>query len=170
MRGFDLYAALQHCEDLFFSYGGHAFAAGMQMPIENVAAFTERFESVVSSSIGIDQENPTVEIAAKIQFTEITSGFWAKLKQFEPFGPANMSPVFWAENVTDTGHSRILDNNHVRLSLRQGGAKPIFTGIGFGLGKAFEKVKDRPFDIAFSLREEDWQGHRNVALYVKDMR
>jgi len=170
VRGFDLYAALQLCEDLFFSYGGHAFAAGMQMPIENVAAFTERFESVVSNSIVLEQESPTIEIASIIKFRQITATFWAKLKQFEPFGPANMSPIFWAENVVDTGHSKVLDNNHVRLSLRQDADKPIFTGIGFGLGKAFEEVRNGPFDIAFSLKEETWKGHRKLALYVKDIR
>lgn len=170
VRGFDLYAALQHCEDLFFSYGGHAHAAGMQMPIENVDAFTERFESVVSSTIELELESPTVDIAAKIQFSQITSEFWAVLKQFEPFGPQNLSPVFWAENVMDTGHSRILDNNHVRLSLCQSNGKPVFTGIGFGLGRAFEAVQKGPFDIAFSIREESWQGTRKLSLFVKDLR
>jgi single-stranded-DNA-specific exonuclease len=170
VRGFDLYAALQHCEDLFFSYGGHAHAAGMQMPVENVPAFTERFETVVGNNIILEQENPTIEIAAKIDFKQITTTFWSKLKQFEPFGPSNMSPVFWAENVVDTGHSKVLDNNHVRLSLRQETDKPIFTGIGFGLGKAFEAVKNGHFDIAFSLKEENWKGHRKLALYVKDLR
>lgn len=75
--------------------------------------------------------------------------------------------MFWAEKVSDTGHSRILDNNHVRLSLQQGGHEPIFTGIGFGLGEDFEKVRGQVFDIAFSLREEEWQGARKLALHVK---
>jgi len=170
VRGFDLYAALQHCEDLFFSYGGHAHAAGMQMPLENVHAFTERFENVVRDSIVPESESPSIDIAAKIELNQITREFWAVLRQFEPFGPHNMSPVFWAENVRDTGHSRLLDNNHVRLSICQGNGKPIFTGIGFSLGKAFEAVKNAPFDIAFSLREEAWQGTRKLAMYVKDIR
>lgn len=75
VRGFDLYAALQHCEDLFYSYGGHAHAAGMQMPLENVAAFEQRFEQVVGDSIAQEQENPILEVAAKIQFKEITRTF-----------------------------------------------------------------------------------------------
>jgi single-stranded-DNA-specific exonuclease len=170
VRGFDLYAALQCCEDLFFSYGGHAFAAGMQMPLENVDAFTDRFEAVVRDSILPESEAPSVDIATKLEFTAITRSFWDQLRQFEPFGPQNLSPVFWAEKVVDTGHSRILDNNHVRLSVCQAGGKPVFTGIGFGLGKAFEAVKGRPFDVVFSLREEEWRGTRKVALYVKDLR
>ncbi len=170
VRGFDLYAALQQCEDLFFSYGGHAFAAGMQMPLENIDAFTERFESIVSQTIVLESESPSLDIAAKIQFSQITTTFWSVLRQFEPFGPQNLSPVFWAENLVDTGHSRILDNNHVRLSIRHTSGRPVFTGIGFGLGKAFEGVKKGPFDVAFSLREEEWKGVRKLALFVKDIR
>jgi single-stranded-DNA-specific exonuclease len=170
VRGFDLYAALQRCEDLFYSYGGHAFAAGMQMPVENVAAFTERFEAVVRDAILPESEAPSVDIATKIVFSTITRDFWAQLRRFEPYGPQNLSPVFWAEKVVDTGHSRILDNNHVRLSVCQESGKPVFTGIGFGLGQAFEAVKGRPFDLAFSLREEVWRGNRKVVLYVRDLR
>ena len=170
VQGFDLYAALQHCEDLFFSYGGHAFAAGMQMPIEHIDAFTERFEQVVSQQMVLESESPSIEIAAKIHLTQITSDFWAMLRQFEPFGPSNLSPVFWVEQVVDTGHSRILDNNHVRLSIRHSSGKPVFTGIGFGLGKAFETVKGAPFDIAFSLREEEWRGERKLAMFVKALK
>lgn len=170
VSGFDLYAALQHCEDLFFSYGGHAFAAGMQMPLENIDAFAERFENVVRETIVAEAESPFVDIAFKIRFSQITSTFWSMLRQFEPFGPQNLSPVFWAENVMDTGHSRILDNNHLRLSICQQNGKPVFTGIGFGLGKAFEALRKGPFDVAFSLREEEWKGIRKLSLYVKDLR
>jgi single-stranded-DNA-specific exonuclease len=169
VRGFDLYAALQKCEDLFHSFGGHAHAAGMQMPMENVPAFEARFEAVVAATISAQQETPVLEIASKIQFKEITSTFWSQLKRFEPFGPSNLSPVFWAEKVMDTGHSRVLENNHVRLSLKQVDGKPVFTGIGFGLADKFEQVKNAPFDIAFSLQEEVWQGNRKLALHVKDI-
>lgn len=167
VRGFDLYAALQHCEDLFFSYGGHAHAAGMQMPVENVPAFVDRFEQIVNETIIKELETPVVDIAATIRFDQITPQFWSALKQFEPFGPSNLSPVFWAENVVDTGDSRLLDNNHVRISLRQANGKATFTGIGFGLGKQFEQLRGAAFDVAFSLREEVWRGERKLALNVK---
>jgi len=130
--GFDLYEALQHCEDLFFSYGGHAHAAGMQMPVENVAAFAERFEHIASQNIAPDAENPVLDIAAKISLDDVIPKFWRTLRQFEPFGPHNRNPVFCAENVVDTGRSKFLDNNHVRLALRQYDGQKVVTGIGFG--------------------------------------
>ena len=135
-----------------------------------IEAFTELFERVVSDMMTTELEAPTLEIASKIEFTQITPEFWSGLKKFEPFGPSNMTPLFLAESVRDTGHSRILDNNHARLSLYQYSSKPIFTGIGFGLGEAFNNVKHRPFDMVFSLREEEWRGNRKLAIHVRDLR
>jgi single-stranded-DNA-specific exonuclease len=168
--GFDLYAALQDCEDLFFSYGGHAHAAGMQMPVENVAAFTERFENIVSQNIMPENETPVIDICAKIRLDDITPKFWQMLRQFEPFGPYNLNPIFWAEGVVDTGHSRQLDNNHIRLALRQADSKVVLKGIGFGLGDVFEKVKGRPFDVAFNIRAEQWRGETVLSVQAKDFR
>lgn len=168
--GFDLYLALQGCEDLFFSYGGHAHAAGMQMPVENVEAFTERFESIACRNISPENENPSIDICAKIRLDDITHRFWNVLRQFEPFGPHNRNPVFWAENVVDTGQSRQLDNNHIRLSLRHTDSGTAFKGIGFGLGNVFASVKDKPFDVAFNLKAQQWRGETVLSLMAKDFR
>jgi single-stranded-DNA-specific exonuclease len=170
VAGFDLYGALQQCDDLFTTYGGHAHAAGMQMPLENVEAFIDRFEMVVGQTIAPEMEHPQIDICAKIMFDEITPGFWKILNRFEPFGPQNLNPVFWAESVTDTGRSKLLANNHVKLSLRQAGSKVEMTGIGFGLGKKFEAVQGKSFGLIFNLREDEWQGHRTLKIYAKDMR
>lgn len=170
VAGFDLYSALQACEDLFYTFGGHAHAAGMQLPVENVAAFEERFEQVVSGSILPEIENPQMDVSAKLRFEEVTPEFWKMLKRFEPFGPHNPNPMFWAENVSDSGKSRILENNHAKLSLRQEGSNVVLNGIGFGLGKKYEAVEGKTFDILFHLREEEWQGYRSIGLYVKDIR
>lgn len=168
--GFDLYAALQSCEDLFYSYGGHAHAAGMQMPVENVDAFAERFEMTVQEQMSEEAANPLLEICSLLPLEAITPKFWKMLKRFEPFGPHNRNPVFYATDVVDTGHSRILENNHVRFSLRSSLGKTVFGGIGFGMAEIFQAVKGRPFDIAFNIREEYWRGERGISLQVKDIR
>lgn len=170
VHGFDLYAALQQCEDLFHTYGGHAHAAGMQMPIANVPAFTERFEQIVQERLTFEQETPVMDICAKVRLDDLTTRFWRMLRQFEPFGPMNRNPVFWAENVVDTGQSRRLDNNHVRLSLRHPDGEAIFSGIGFGIGDVFERVQGKPFDVVFNLREEQWRGERSLTLQARDFR
>lgn len=164
--GFDLHAALSRCEHLFHSFGGHAHAAGLQMPVENVPDFAAHFEKIVCETISEAAEIPELEISADIGFEEITPQFWRTLRQFAPFGPGNMTPVFRASGVQDTGRSRLLADNHVRLSVRQNSG-PVFTGIGFGLGNAFSEVKNEAFDLAFSLFEDQWQGERVLALMVK---
>lgn len=166
--GFDLHAALDRCAELFHSFGGHAHAAGLQMPLENVPTFTEMFEKVVQETLPSAAETPELDISSPLNFEDINPPFWRILQQFAPFGPGNMTPVFWASQVVDTGQSRILTNNHVRLSVRQGNG-PVFTGIGFGLAEAFESVKGGPFDLAFSLYENDWRGERVLALMVRDI-
>ena len=166
--GFDLYAALSHCEHLFLSFGGHAHAAGVQLPEENIPAFMEQFEDVVCRLLPPEAETPELEIAAQLDFADITPKFWRTLKQFEPFGPGNMNPVFRTNGLTDTGQSRLLANNHVRLSLRQGDS-PVLTGIGFGLGAAFSAVQGKTFDLAYQLYEDSWRGERVVGLMVKDV-
>lgn len=170
VAGFDLYGALTQCEDLFITFGGHAHAAGMQLALENVDAFIDRFESVVSQQIAPEMEDPQIDVCTKIRFEEITPEFWKMLQRFEPFGPQNRNPVFWAEEVYDTGRSKLLANNHVKLSLRQAGSKVELSGIGFGLGKAFEKVQGKSFGLVFNIREDEWQGHRTLGIYAKDMR
>lgn len=170
VAGFDLYAALQECEDLFTTFGGHAHAAGMQLSMENLPAFEERFERAVCKNIRPEEENPQMEVSAILRFDEITPDFWKWLKRFEPFGPHNQNPMFWAEKVYNSGRTRLLENNHVKLSLRQEGCRTELNGIGFGLGKKYEAVQGRPFDILFHVREEEWQGRRSLGLYVKDIR
>jgi single-stranded-DNA-specific exonuclease len=168
--GFDLYQALQACEDLFYSFGGHAFAAGMQMPAENVPAFTARFEKLVQEQLTAEDERPLIEISAPLSLDAINHRFWKMLQRFEPFGPQNRSPVFWAKNVVDTGKSKLLDNNHVRLSLRQSDGRQSITGIAYGLGERFLEVRGGAFDIVFTIREELWQGQTVLALTVKDLK
>jgi len=170
VQGFDLYAALQQCADLFHTYGGHAYAAGLQMPLANVAPFTERFEQIVKERLTVEQEIPVIDLCARVNLDTLTTKFWRTLRQFEPFGPLNRTPVFWAENVIDTGHGRRLDNNHVRLSLRHPDGLAVFSAIGFGLGDAFAQVQGKPFDVAFQLREEQWRGERSLTLQIKDFR
>jgi single-stranded-DNA-specific exonuclease len=170
IRGFDLYAALQGCADLFHSFGGHAHAAGMQMPVENLPDFVARFEAIAQAQISAAQQRPVLDISADLDLQDINAEFWQFLRRFEPFGPQNRNPVFRATGVVDSGESRLLSNNHVRLSLRQTGSRAVFKAIGFGLGERFEALRHRPFEIAYNIRQEQWRGQRQLSLEVKDMR
>lgn len=167
--GFDLHEALGRCSDLLISYGGHTHAAGLSLLPENVPAFKDRFEAIVQLSLPQEAIRRTIPLSAEMNFDHLTASFWNILRQFAPFGPGNRSPVFASRGVSDTGYSRLLKGTHIKLSLRQG-ASPVFTGIAFDQGAAFERVAQRkPFDICFTLEESRWDDRTALELVVRDM-
>lgn len=119
VKEYDVYSAIEKCSDLLDQFGGHKFAAGLTLKRENVEAFKNKFESVVASTITADQLIPKIEIDVEIDFHEITDKLIRILKQFAPHGPDNMTPVFCARSVFDTGWGRIVGNNHLKLELFQ---------------------------------------------------
>ncbi|MCS7035667.1 MAG: single-stranded-DNA-specific exonuclease RecJ [Saprospiraceae bacterium] len=167
--GFDLHAALKECGHLFTSFGGHAFAAGVQLPAERIPLFVERFEEVVRERLPQSAEQPEIALCSELELADITPAFWRILRQFAPFGPGNMTPIFLARNVRDTGQSRCLHAGHVQLSVRQGDG-PVFTGIGFDLAERFKELQHRPFDLAFSLQEDTFQGVTTLRLRARAFR
>lgn len=170
VRGFDLYEAILKCRDLLTSYGGHAHAAGLHLPLESIEVFSSRFEEVVAAGIKKEYEAPVLEVSATVGFDEITRDLLQSVRVLEPFGPQNMTPVFVAEAVRDTGKSKVLQNNHAALSLRQNENGPVLTGMAFGLADSFSRVKKGPFDIAFSLKETVKNGTSKIELVVKGIR
>jgi single-stranded-DNA-specific exonuclease len=174
VEGFDLYEAICECSDLLESYGGHMYAAGLSMKIENVEKFRKRFEAIVKRTITPEQRIPQVDIDAELEFSDITPKFFRILKQFEPFGPENMKPVFFTENVSDNGQGRPVgaDNEHLKLSLvHENEPFTVYPAIGFGLGSIFNKVKNGVgFDIAYSLNENTYMGKTTLQLNIKDIK
>ncbi|MEZ4961118.1 MAG: single-stranded-DNA-specific exonuclease RecJ [Saprospiraceae bacterium] len=167
--GFNIYKAIKSCEDLLVNFGGHDHAAGLTLPIEAVPAFRERFEATVRESITQEQLVPEVKVAAVLELNDITPGFWRVLKQFAPFGPGNRSPVFVSKNVFDTGYSRLLKGNHLRLAVKQHNSQPMY-GVAFGMGEHLAKITSKkPFHVAYKIEEEQWQGEKYLRMVVKDL-
>lgn len=167
--GFDLHAALKQCQALLTAFGGHTFAAGLQLPLEHLTAFAEQFEAVVRQTLPAEAEQPEIALCSELELADIMPAFWRTLRQFAPFGPGNMTPIFWARNVRDTGQSRILHAGHVQLSVQQNGG-PVFTGIGFDLAERFQQLRHQPFDLAFSLQEDTFQGTTTLRLRARAFR
>lgn len=165
--GFNLYEAIHACREHLLGYGGHFAAAGLSLLPENVNAFTDKFEEVVHSTIPEHLLIPEIIIDAEILFEELNRSFYNIICQMEPFGPENMRPVFVARNVLDTGYSKIVKEDHIRFVVKQG--KISFTGIGFNLADKFSIVKN-PFDIVFTLDENEWNGNISLQLKVIDIR
>ncbi|WP_212002276.1 single-stranded-DNA-specific exonuclease RecJ [Chitinophaga sp. HK235] len=171
VTGFNVYEAIHQCKDLLENYGGHFYAAGMTLKPENVPAFQQRFEEVVASSIRPDQLVPEIVIDTEISFTDITAAFYNILKQFEPLGPDNLRPVFLARNLTDTGYSRLVKEEHIKFSVKQGKTGPALSGIGFYMAEKFPIVNSRkPFDMVFNIDENEWNGQTTLQLKVIDIR
>jgi single-stranded-DNA-specific exonuclease len=172
VKDFDIYNAIQSCSDLLEQFGGHMYAAGLTMKLEFVEVFKERFEKIVSETIEDRMLIQEVDIDSKLSLNEITPSFFNVLKQFAPFGPGNMNPVFITEHVRDTGLSRIVGNNHLKLNLAEDeNTRFGFDGIGFQLGNLYSLVSRRiPFDVCYSIEENTFNGKTSIQLNVKDIR
>jgi single-stranded-DNA-specific exonuclease len=168
--GFDLYEALLACTDLLEQFGGHKYAAGLTMKAENVPAFQQRFEEVVTASISDELLVPEISIDSPLNLAQIDAKFFRILSQFEPFGPKNMSPVFMASGVKLAGAIGIVGDKHLKMQVKQGDSN-VFDCIGFGLGKLKEALLlSNSFDMCFSIEENSWKDRRNIQLNIKDIR
>ncbi|PKP39404.1 MAG: single-stranded-DNA-specific exonuclease RecJ [Bacteroidetes bacterium HGW-Bacteroidetes-15] len=170
--GFDLYQAVEACSDLLENFGGHMYAAGLSMKVENVPIFKERFERYVDEHIEPDMLIPQIDIDSDLNFCDITDKFYRILKQFQPFGPGNMSPIFVTENVYDAGDSRLVGNDkeHLKLSLIQEDNPRVFQGIAFQMADHFKGIqKGSSFSICYSLTENIFRGISSLQLRVRDI-
>ena len=170
VMGFDLYEALLACTDLLEQFGGHKYAAGLTMKVENVPAFQQRFEEVVTASISDELLVQEISIDSPLNLAQIDAKFFRILSQFEPFGPKNMSPIFIASGVELAGAIGIVGETHLKMQVKQGDSN-VFDCIGFGLGKLKEALlRSNSFDMCFSIEENSWKDRRNIQLNIKDIR
>ncbi|SEP15725.1 exonuclease RecJ [Flavobacterium sp. CF108] len=172
VKGFDVYNALDACSQHLEQFGGHMYAAGMTLKAENYQTFKEAFEKQVSATILPELRTPEIEIDAEINFSDITPKLIRILKQFEPFGPQNMTPVFMTSDIKDTGYAKTLgaEEEHLRLFVKQSNSDGI-AAIGFGLGKKLNIAQNQNlFQLAYTIAENEWNGTISTQLMLKDIR
>lgn len=172
VKDFDVYNAIEACSDLLEQFGGHKYAAGLTLKLENLAAFQQRFEEVVSATIEEHMLIPEIEIDAEIELNEITPKFFRILKQFEPFGPGNMSPIFKSNSLVDKGYVRIVGNNHLKMDIQSANKpKETFPAIAFGQAQHFDEVlRKKTFSACYAIEENEFNGKVSLQLNVKDMK
>ena len=173
IKNFDIYDAIDNCSDLLEHFGGHKYAAGLSLKPENLEKFSERFEQYVSEHLDEDELIPELNVDIKMDFSNITPKFVRILKQFAPFGPGNLSPVFLTENVIDSGYSRAVGNKkHLKLTVTQrDNTENVFAGIAFQKGDLFERIHSKePFSMCYYIEENFWQGKTTLQLNVKDIK
>ena len=166
VNGFNVYEAIHACREHLLGYGGHFAAAGITLLPEQVEAFTLKFEETVASTIRPASLFPELIVDAILPFDAIRPSFYNILEQMQPFGPGNTQPVFVSRNVSDNG-SRIVKEQHIRFALRQGAT--FMDGIGFSLATKFPLLQTgNPFDIVYTIEENDWNNQKNLQLKVID--
>ena len=172
VKGFDVYNALEACSEHLEQFGGHMYAAGMTLKEENYLLFKEAFEKEVEKTIHPDMLVPEIAIDAEIDFSDITPKLIRILKQFEPFGPMNMTPTFLTKEVKDTGYGKLMgqEDEHLRLFVKQNGSDGI-AAIGFGLGDQFDLTTNhKPFQVAYCIDENEWNGKVSIQLRLKSIK
>ncbi len=172
IKDFDIYDAIDSCSDLLEHFGGHKYAAGLSLKPENLIAFIDRFESVVIEKLEGRDLVPEIEIDAELPLNAIHSRFYSVLRQFAPFGPGNLSPLFKTDGIIDAGGSRIVGKNHLKLFVVHpeisGGP---FSAIAFQQGELLSKIeKGIPFNICYHVEENEWNGSVSLQLNVKDIK
>ena len=168
--GFDLYDAIDSCSEHLVQFGGHKYAAGLTIELDKIQDFSDAFEKIVRDRITADQQIPQVEIDAEIELTDINDKFFNILEQMQPFGPGNMRPTFVTKDVYDTGYSKVLNGNHLKLNILKDGQSPK-NGVGFGMGNYMEFMEQKEtVDICYQLYANEWNNQIKIEFKLKDLR
>lgn len=171
VTGFDVYKAMESCRDLLDNFGGHTYAAGFSLKVENIEAFAKRFEDFVTDNILPEQTAPVIEIDAELEFQQITRRFFNDLKKFAPHGPENSKPLFCTRNVCDYGTSKVVGRRqeHIKLELVDNKSNTILNGIAFGQSRQAKYIKSKQsFDICYTLEENAYK-HGEVQLQIESI-
>ncbi len=172
VSGFDVYKAVQSCSDLLENFGGHTYAAGLTLRVENVEEFSRRFEAYVTEHILDEQTQASLDIDGILDFKDVTFRFYQELKRFAPFGPCNARPVFCTRRVYDYGTSKVVGRGqeHIKLELVDNKSNNVMNGIAFGQSSQARYIKTkRAFDICYAI-EENTHKRGEVQLQIEDIR
>jgi single-stranded-DNA-specific exonuclease len=172
VKGFDVYNALEACTEHLEQFGGHMYAAGMTLKQENYQIFKDAFEKEVERTIHPDMLTPEIAVDAEIDFADITPKLIRILKQFEPYGPQNMTPIFLTRNIKDTGYGKPLgqEDEHLKLFVKQNNSEGI-AAIGFNLGNKIElTTHQKPFQAVYCIDENEWKGKLSLQLRLRDIK
>ena len=175
VKGFDVYNALEACTEHLEQFGGHMYAAGMTLKEGNYQIFKDAFEKEVEKTIHPDMLTPEIAVDAEIDFADITPKLIRILKQFEPYGPQNMTPIFLTKNIKDTGYGKPMgqEDEHLKLFVKQSqspGTEGI-AAIGFNLGNKIElTTHQKPFQAVYCIDENEWKGKLSLQLRLRDIK
>ena len=172
VKGFDVYNALEQCEEFIEQFGGHKYAAGLTLTLENYPKFKAKFEEVVKNTIPEELRTPEISIDAEIFLSEVTPKFFRIINQLAPFGPQNMRPTFCSSGLRDNGYGKKVgaDETHLKLSIIEGANQATYNAIGFSMGDKMDLAKNgKAFKAAYNIDENHWNGYTSLQLMLKDL-
>lgn len=172
VKDFDVYTAIESCSHLLEQFGGHKFAAGLSLKLENIPAFVDAFEREVSRTITEEMLLPVVEVDLEIALDSINEKLIRILDQFAPHGPHNMTPVFCSRGVLDTGFAKIVGNNHLKLEVYQPGTQLTkIEAIAFNKGDYLNFFKRNiPVDIVYKIKVNEFRGSSSIQLIIEEIK
>jgi single-stranded-DNA-specific exonuclease len=172
VSGFDVYNALEACAEHIEQFGGHKYAAGLTLKEENYEAFKQAFEDEVTKTIDKNLLVPEIKVDLKIDLNFIDDKLMRILKQFAPYGPGNMTPIFMTDKLKDTGYGKCVgeDDKHLRITVTQSNAEKL-VAIGFNLGDKYDLISNKkPFSAVYSIDENVWNGNVSLQLKLRDIK
>ncbi|MEE9349260.1 MAG: single-stranded-DNA-specific exonuclease RecJ [Flavobacteriaceae bacterium] len=173
VKGFDVYKALEACSEFIEQFGGHKYAAGLTLKPENYKKFKAKFEDIVKNTLPPELKEPEIRVDSTLYLSDISPKFNRIIKQFGPFGPMNMKPVFVTSGLRDNGYGRKIgdDKTHLKLSVIEGSDSKTYNAIGFGLGEKLPLIKNgNDFEAVYTIEENHWKGNVSLQLNLKDLR
>ncbi len=170
--GFDIYEALLSCSEWLEKFGGHKYAAGLSLKIENLESFKQAFEEKVASTIQEESLSPSITIDSKLDFNSISKKFMNIIEQMGPFGPGNMAPIFESENVFVLPKTlKILKDKHIKFKIGQKESANNFDAIGFNLSDYYDKInQSNSFRVVYTIEKNDFYGDSQIQINIKDIK
>ncbi|MCH7680755.1 single-stranded-DNA-specific exonuclease RecJ [candidate division KSB1 bacterium] len=170
IAGFNIYEALKECEDLMVNFGGHKYAAGLTIEIENIPLLREKLSQIAAKQLTDDMLKPKLSIDSEIRFHEIDGQLIKLINRMAPFGPQNMRPLFLSKGLHVVGTPSVVGRNHLKLKVRQDGV--IMDAIGFDLGEKIYRISpgEQDVEMVYIIDENEYKGRKTIQLRVKDLR
>lgn len=164
--GFDLHDALMKCQDTIEKFGGHSMAIGITIKKENFDKFSNELKHIAKSS-KIDEIIPIINVDAKINLNEVSRETVESLKQLEPFGEGNKTPIFALKNLKVDSIRSLSEGKHIKMTLKDGNS--VVNAIGFNLGYLADeyRIGDK-IDVVGTLEINSFNGVDSLQINIKD--
>jgi len=177
IKGFNIYDALKECRSLLTRFGGHEYAAGLTLPVQNIPELRKQLNAVAENKLSDAMLRPELQIDSALQLDNLDDRFWAVLKQFAPFGPQNKHPVFLGSELDVVGHPAVVGSGHLKFKVKQAGSADsgVYDVIGFNMHEHLPMVRSHrnnqeQLQMVFSVDRNTWNGRSTLQLHLKDIR